>query len=130
MGDVRIERAGNQRWLVVNRTPEKVWPSLRDFWTDNGFLLTTDEQNIGIIETDWAENRAKLPQDFIRATLGQSCLIRLYSTGERDKFRTRIERNGNGSTEIYVSHRGMIEKYASGSTRQHQFGRHAMPTQN
>ena len=112
IGDVQIERAGNQRWLVVGRTPEKVWPLLRDFWTDNGFLLTTDEQNIGIMETDWAENRAKLPQDFIRATLGK-LIDSLYSTGERDKFRTRIEANGKGGTEIYISHRGMIETLQS-----------------
>jgi outer membrane protein assembly factor BamC len=34
-----------------------------------------------------------------------------YSTAERDKFRTRIEVNGLGETEIYVSHRGVIEVY-------------------
>jgi outer membrane protein assembly factor BamC len=114
IGDVKIERAGNQRWLVINRTPEKLWPQLRDFWTENGFLLTTDDQNIGILETDWAENRAKLPQDAIRSLLGK-VFDSLYSTGERDKFRTRVERNPNGSTEIFVSHRGMIEKYTTAS---------------
>lgn len=115
IGDVQIERAGNQRWLVVGRTPEKIWPLLRDFWTDNGFLLTTDEQNIGIMETDWAENRAKLPQDFIRATLGK-LIDSLYSTGERDKFRTRIEANGKGGTEIFISHRGLIETLQSANS--------------
>ena len=112
IGDVKIERTGNQRWLVINRTPEKLWPQLRDFWTENGFLLTTDDQNIGILETDWAENRAKLPQDAIRSLLGK-VFDSLYSTGERDKFRTRVERNANGTTEIFVSHRGMIEKYST-----------------
>lgn len=115
VGDVQFERAGSQRWLVVGRSPEKVWPVLRDFWTENGFLLTTDEQTIGVMETDWAENRAKLPQDFIRATLGK-LLDSVYSTGERDKFRTRIEANTKGGTEIYISHRGMIEKVQGGST--------------
>jgi outer membrane protein assembly factor BamC len=115
LGDVSIERAGNQRWLVVKRAPDKVFPALRDFWTDNGFLLATDEQGLGIIETDWAENRAKLPQDFIRASLGK-LLDSIYSTGERDKFRTRIELNSAGATEIYVSHRGMVEKYVTGSS--------------
>lgn len=114
IGDVKIERTGNQRWLVINRTPEKLWPQLRDFWTENGFLLTTDDQNIGILETDWAENRAKLPQDAIRSLLGK-VFDSLYSTGERDKFRTRVERNANGTTEIFVSHRGMIEKYSTSS---------------
>ena len=115
VGDVSIERAGNQRWLVVKRAPDKVFPILRDFWTENGFLLATDEASLGILETDWAENRAKLPQDFIRASLGK-LLDSIYSTGERDKFRTRVERNSDGSTEIYVSHRGMVEKYVTGSS--------------
>jgi outer membrane protein assembly factor BamC len=62
------------------------------------------------METDWAENRAKMPQDIIRSTLGK-VLDSLYSTGERDKFRTRLERNADGGTESIISHRGMIEVY-------------------
>lgn len=112
IGDVRIERAGSQRWLVIDRPAEKLWDPVRDFWQENGFLLTMDQANLGIMETDWAENRAKLPQDFIRNTLGK-VLDSLYSTGERDKFRTRLERNAAGGTEIFVSHRGMVEVYSN-----------------
>ena len=108
IGDVRIERSGTQRWLVVNRPADKLWGPVRDFWLENGFLLTLDQENLGIMETDFAENRAKLPQDFIRDALGK-VFDGLYSTGERDKFRTRLERNSSGGTEIYVSHRGLIE---------------------
>jgi outer membrane protein assembly factor BamC len=108
LGDVRIERAGTQRWLVVNRPADQLWGPIRDFWQENGFLLNIDQQNLGILETDWAENRAKIPQDFIRNTIGK-VFDGLYSTGERDKFRTRLERNDK-TTEIYVSHRGMVEK--------------------
>lgn len=108
VGDVRIERAGTQRWLVVNRPADKLWGPVRDFWQESGFLLTLDQENLGIMETDYAENRAKLPQDFVRATIGK-LLDSLYSTGERDKFRTRLERNASGGTEIYISHRGMVE---------------------
>lgn len=108
LGDVRIERSGNQRWLVVNRPADKLWEPVKNFWQENGFLLAVDQDTLGIMETDWAENRAKIPQDFIRASLGK-LLDSLYSTAERDKFRTRLERNANGETEIYVSHRGMIE---------------------
>jgi outer membrane protein assembly factor BamC len=110
LGDVRIERAGNTRWLVVTRPADQVWGPVRDFWQENGFLLTLDQANLGIMETDWAENRAKLPQDFIRNALGK-VFDSLYSTGERDRFRTRLERNATGGTEIYISHRGMIEVY-------------------
>jgi outer membrane protein assembly factor BamC len=112
LGDVRIERAGTQRWLVVDRPADKLWAPVNDFWKDNGFLLALDDANLGIMETDWAENRAKIPQDFVRQTLGK-VFDGLYSTGERDKFRTRLERNANGGTDIFISHRGMIEVYNS-----------------
>ena len=108
VGDVRIERAGSQRWLVVSRPADKLWTPVRDFWLESGFLLAQDQENLGIMETDFAENRAKLPQDFIRNTLGK-VLDSLYSTGERDKFRTRLERRPDGGTDIFVSHRGMQE---------------------
>jgi outer membrane protein assembly factor BamC len=112
VGDVRIERAGSQRWLVVNRPADQLWGPVRDFWQESGFLLTLDQQGLGIMETDWAENRAKIPQDFIRNALGK-VLDSVYSTSERDRFRTRFERTPSGATEIYISHRGMIEVYSS-----------------
>jgi outer membrane protein assembly factor BamC len=118
LGDVRIERAGNQRWLVVNRPAEKLWEPVKDFWQENGFQLAMDQKTLGIMETDWAENRAKIPQDFVRSSLGK-LFDSFYSTAERDKFRTRLERNANGETEIFISHRGMIETVTtkdSGST--------------
>ena len=114
VGDVRIERSGNQRWLVVNRPADKLWEPVREFWKTSGFQLAIDQQDLGIIETDFAENRAKLPQDFIRNTLGR-VLENLYSTGERDKFRTRLERMASGGTEIFISHRGMIEVVTNSS---------------
>lgn len=106
--NMRIERAGNQRWLVVKQDPENLWPQLKEFWQDMGFLIQIDSPEAGVLETDWAENRAKIPQDIIRNTLGK-VLDSLYSTGERDKFRTRLERGPDGATEIYISHRGMQE---------------------
>jgi len=112
LGDVRIERDGNQRWLVVDRPADKLWEPVRDFWQQSGFNLEQADASVGIMETDWAENRAKLPQDLIRSALGK-VLDSLYSTGERDKFRTRLERNSNGGTEIYISHRGMVEVYSN-----------------
>lgn len=107
----RIERAGSQRWLVVQATPQQVWPVIKDFWQETGFIVNLESPETGVLETDWAENRANIPQDVIRRTLGK-VLDGLYSTAERDKFRTRIEQ-GAGGTEIYISHRGMMEVYAN-----------------
>jgi outer membrane protein assembly factor BamC len=95
-------------------TPEQAWPQVRLFWTEAGFSLAVDEAQAGVMETDWAENRAKIPIDGLRRLFG-GILEPLYSTGERDRFRTRIERTASGS-EIYVTHRG-IEEYMSGNTR-------------
>lgn len=108
---VRIERAGTQRWLVVPEAPEKVWPVVREFWQELGFLVKTELPEVGVMETDWAENRAKIADDPIRNFLGK-VIDAVYSTGERDKFRTRLERGAEpGTTEIYISHRGMVEVY-------------------
>ncbi|MDH5540683.1 MAG: outer membrane protein assembly factor BamC, partial [Rhizobacter sp.] len=85
------------------------WPQLQAFWRDNGMALLVDQPATGVMETAWAENRAKLPQDIIRSTIGK-VFDSVYSTGELDKFRTRVERGANGS-EIYISHRGMVEVY-------------------
>jgi outer membrane protein assembly factor BamC len=106
--DMRIERNGTHRYLVVKLAPEVLWPQLKDFWQEQGFLINVENESTGVMETDWAENRGKIPQDFIRSTIGK-VFDGLYSTGERDKFRTRVERAANGEIEIYVSHRGAQE---------------------
>jgi len=108
-----IERAGSQRWLVVQAPPNQVWPVLKDFWQETGFIIVSEDAETGIMETDWAENRAKIPQDALRNLIGK-VLDQAYSTPERDKFRTRIERGQKeGTTEVYVSHRGMYEVYVN-----------------
>jgi len=110
---VRIERAGSERWLVVPEAPEKVWPMVKEFWQGLGFLMKLELPEAGVMETDWAENRAKIPSGLLRNLLGK-VIDTVYSTGERDKFRTRLERgSAPGTTEIYISHRGMIEVYVS-----------------
>ncbi|MEJ7804844.1 MAG: outer membrane protein assembly factor BamC, partial [Telluria sp.] len=105
---MRVERNGNQRWLVVNQSPEQMFPQVKQFWIDNGFAIASESPTTGTIETEWTENRAKIPQDIVRRTLGK-VIDSLYGTGERDKYRTRLERNATGGTEVYISHRGAEE---------------------
>ena len=106
---VRIARAGSQRWLVVPEAPEKAWPVVKEFWQGVGFLVKIELPEAGVMETDWAENRARIADDPIRNVLGKF-MDSTFSTGERDKFRTRLERGTEqGTTEIYISHRGMVE---------------------
>jgi outer membrane protein assembly factor BamC len=110
-GGMRVERAGQQRWLVVPLAPEALWPALRAFWEQKGFSLNSEDAKAGTMETNWAENRTKLPQDVVRNTIGR-LLGSLYDTGERDQYRTRVERTASGS-EIYIAHRGLAEVYTS-----------------
>ncbi len=112
--NVRVERAGSERWLVVKAPAEQLWPVIKEFWQENGFIIKLEVPESGVMETDWAENRAKIPQDGIRSVLGKF-MDGLYSTAERDKFRTRLERGAvPGTTEIYISHRGMYEVIKGG----------------
>lgn len=109
----RIERSGNQRWLVVTAPADKLWDTVKDFWQEVGFIVKVEMPEAGIMETDWAENRAKIPEDFLRNALGK-LLDSMYSSGERDKFRTRFEPGSEpGTTDIFISHRGMEEVYTS-----------------
>jgi outer membrane protein assembly factor BamC len=110
--NVKMERAGDLRWLVVTAAPDRVWPQVKEFWQETGFILKRETPEAGIMETDWAENRSKIGQDPVRNTIGRF-LDGIYSTGERDKFRTRIEQGANGTTEIYVSHRGVEEVFTN-----------------
>jgi outer membrane protein assembly factor BamC len=108
----RIERAGQQRWLAVDLPPEQVFPVVREFWPSVGLTLERDDAALGIVETVWSENRAMIPQDIIRRTIGR-VFDGLYSSGERDRFRTRLERTAKNTTEVFISHRGMEEVFTN-----------------
>ena len=116
-GGIKLERQGQTRWLVVNQPPEAIYSQVRGFWSDVGFELTVDRPEAGVMETNFSENRAKMPEDGVRNLLGRVYDM-LYDTGLRDSFRTRIERTATGS-EIYISHRGMSEEFVD-STRKDQ----------
>lgn len=106
---MRIARDGERRWLVVEKPAVELYPQVKDFWQENGFLLVIDSPSTGIMETDWAENRAKISQDFIRSAIS-STLGTIFDTGERDKYKTRLEPTKPGETEIFITQRGAVEE--------------------
>ena len=106
---VKLDRYGDQRWLVVKGEPEKIWPVVREFWIDSGYKLYRESPEVGLMETDWYEDRAKIPQDIVRRTIGR-VLDGMYSYPRRDKFRTRLEKGVEpGTTEVFVSNRNVEE---------------------
>ena len=104
---IQVMRDGDLRWLVVDKAAEEVYPHILDFWTNQGFTLHSEDPRAGVMLTDWAENRAKIPDSWIRSLLG-SVVDQVFDSGERERFRTRLERV-NGKTEIYISHQHMYE---------------------
>ncbi|MBC8023031.1 MAG: outer membrane protein assembly factor BamC, partial [Burkholderiales bacterium] len=111
--NVKLDRFGDQRWLVVKGEPEKIWPVVREFWIDSGYRLLREAPEVGLMETDWYEDRSKIPQDIVRRTVGR-VLEGLWSFPRRDKFRTRLEKGVEpGTTEVFVSNRNVEEVMAS-----------------
>ena len=114
----RIERSGDKRWLIVNARPAQVWPKLREFWLEQGFLINMEDPSIGIIETDWSEQRQNFESGGFLGNLMRNISSGLYGAATRDKFRTRLERGSEpATTEIYISHRGAEEVSTAGKTK-------------
>jgi outer membrane protein assembly factor BamC len=105
---VQVRRDGDQQWLLVQGTPEQVWPRAKEFWLQQGFLISKEDPRLGILETDWAENRADIPQGPIRNLIGKA-IDSVYSSATRDKYRVRLEKADDASTEVYLTHRGVEE---------------------
>ncbi|HEY8119388.1 MAG TPA: outer membrane protein assembly factor BamC [Methylophilaceae bacterium] len=122
---VRFVRAGSQRWLVVDAPPEKIWPVVREFWTDLGFAVRLENSETGVMETEWAD--AEGLKGNTKGTYLEkfdSYIDKLSGLENRQKFRTRLDRgNDQNTTEIYLSHRSLSTAPDDGKTRiQTQYG--------
>jgi outer membrane protein assembly factor BamC len=111
---VRLERNAAQRWLLISDQPENVWSVVKAFWKERGLKITSEDPAAGVMETDWVENRAKFPQAGFGNDSDKTLDKGIYSVGERDQYRTRLERSKDGSgTEVYITHRGMEEVFSN-----------------
>ncbi len=117
---VRMEKAGAQRWLVVNAPVEKIWLVVREFWIDQGFAVRVENADTGVMETEWTEADAIKAKDE-KKNIGEKFdkwLDKLSGFADRRKFRTRLERGeAEGSTEIYMTHRTVASALDDGKNR-------------
>ena len=106
---VRLERAGAQRWLVVNAPAEKIWPVIREFWADQGFAVRSENAQLGVMETEWIDAEAIKKDE--TGNLGDKFdkwLDKLSGFADKKKFRTRLDHgNEPNTTEIYMTHRSV-----------------------
>ena len=103
---VKVIRDGSNQWLEINATAEKLWPELKVFFTEIGFELKSENKKLGIIETNWMENRASLSTNWFTRALN-----RIASSGVQDQYRARLERTQNPKvTRLFIIHRGLKER--------------------
>ena len=108
---VRVGGVGSSRWLDVNASADSLWPEIRLFWKSVGITIKRDEPRIGIMETEWAENVAGLPMDYLRSFLGKLG-SNGFDAGFRDRYRIRVEKISDKKTRIFLTHKG-AEKLVS-----------------
>jgi outer membrane protein assembly factor BamC len=102
---IKLVKSGNFRWLIVNKSPDKIWPHLEDFWYEQGFNMKKTNRRLGIMETEWTTPE-NIEEELGIADTFDSWLDSLSGDDEKTKFRTRLEKGSqNNSTEIYISHR-------------------------
>lgn len=111
--NVDLKRSGEDRWLEVQASPQQVWPRIIAFWRQQGILLVEQEPAVGVMRTDWLDNRAEIRKDFVTRMVSKVA-EGLYATSTRDQYTVRIEDGlRTRTTEIHLTHRGMEEKLAS-----------------
>ena len=102
---IKLVKSGNFRWLIVNKSPNKIWPHLEDFWYEQGFNMKKSNRRLGIMETEWTTPE-NIEEELGIADTFDSWLDSLSGDDEKTKFRTRLEKGSQAnSTEIYISHR-------------------------
>jgi len=107
---MRLVKSGNLRWLVVDETPDKLWPHLEMFWQELGFGIKILNKRTGVMETEWIKS-SKLKFDSKKgmASRFDAWLDGLSNLADRRKFRTRIENGVDKNTsEIYISQRSVV----------------------
>ncbi|WP_236848675.1 outer membrane protein assembly factor BamC [Candidatus Thiodictyon syntrophicum] len=114
--NVELRRSGDSRWLEVQAAPQQVWPRVVAFWREQGILLVDQNPTVGVMKTDWIENRAEIPQGFL-TRMFRKVADGLYATSTRDQYSIRMEpgAKGAGSTEVHLTHRGMDETLETGT---------------
>ena len=110
--NIQLERDGDVRWIRVKKDKKELWVDIKNFLGDVGLVIQTENPTTGIIETDWAENKAGYGQ-------GSGFFTKLFhsfdESGERDKYRIRMEDDPqSGWYDVYVAHQGLIQKVVSG----------------
>jgi len=110
---IEIKSAGTRKWLIVEKEPELVWDLAKQFLREQGFSLKKIDKKLGLIETNYLENKPDIPASsmgFIRSMLASQIDNVSYTLPSVDSYSLRIEPIKKGkSTEVYLSISSMAE---------------------
>ncbi|HEB85743.1 MAG TPA: outer membrane protein assembly factor BamC [Gammaproteobacteria bacterium] len=107
---VRMRRDGAVRWLEFDAPADKVWSKLESFFKSLGFKIVHEDKKLGMMETDWQENRVKLPSDWFSVIFNS-----FSSAGLKDRYIARLEQDGD-KTLLFITHQGLREKHIEDDT--------------
>lgn len=102
---VKVVRDGANQWLEVNESAESLWPKLKTFFAEVGFEIKREDKKVGVMETNWLENKVAIPTNWFSKLLN-----RITATGLRDKYRARLEKTDKPDvTRVFITHQGLKE---------------------
>jgi outer membrane protein assembly factor BamC len=87
--NINVKKNNNIRWLVVNKDANFVWDATRGFLKDSGFSILKSNKNIGILETNYLENKENIPNKNLGVI--RSMFKKLLKQDTHYQFLTNIE---------------------------------------
>ena len=114
IADIVVKKFRDRRWLIVDKKPEIIWNISMQFLKNHGFAIKNTNKKIGIIETDFRENKKpEIPSSSIgnfRAYLSEVVENVNYTLPSVDKYKIRIEPTESGKkSEVHLSIQTMAE---------------------
>jgi len=111
--DIVVKKSGNRRWLIVNKDPDLVWDLTKQFLKEKGFVIKKSNKKIGVMETDFLENKPKIPSKsmgLIRSFLESQIDNVSYTLPIVDSYKVIIEPLDLGKkTQVNLSLFSMAE---------------------
>ena len=102
--EVRIQRIGSRRWLVIPESPTTAWPKLKQFLSENGISLAYDNPANGRLNTEWLQIKAENYRDVVRTLLRDAKDGAQLNRGQ-DRMLIKVEQGLRDlTTEIHVRH--------------------------
>jgi len=110
--NISIKTSGTRKWLEVDKNSEVLWNLSKQFLRENGFVIDKSNKKIGIMETNYLENKPEIPaasMGWIRSMLASQIDNVSYTLPSVDSYKIRIEPINDIKTEVHLSLSSMAE---------------------